>query len=515
MRIKILYFTDKGKALAERLKAGLAEHDAVIVPKGVPLAFVCGDAFADSEALVFIGATGIAVRAIAPYVRDKLKDPPVIVMDENGSFVIPLLSGHVGGANSLAIEIAESIEAQPVITTATDVSRTFSVDVFAKENGLRIANRDGIAKVSSSALEGKPVTICIKDYPPKEPVDVLIADEEAAEGLKDPAKIVLCPKRYAIGMGCRKGKAFEDLMAFAEEVLHENGIDISGICADHLDVLDRKLKELPLVTESPEELIDAVDAVYIHSHPAMHYEQVKLALQQGKHVLCEAPFALNRGQTEELFGIAQEKKLILMEGIKTAYSTAYERLLLLAKTGKIGDIVNVQATCTSLRQPETLGDTGLRWNSICEWGPTALLPIFQLLGTEYRSKSIVTRLKDSREKYDDFTKVDFLFPHAAGSILVGKGIKSEGELVISGTKGYIYVPAPWWKTDYFEIRYENPENNRRYFYQLDGEGIRYELVAFVRSAEKGQSYSAIEKQVTAAIDNVIADFYRGIDVTKL
>ena len=301
----------------------------------------------------------------------------------------------------------------------------------------------------------------------------------------------------------------------AQEASFVNGIDISGICADHLDVLDRKLKELPLVTESPEELIDAVDAVYIHSHPAMHYEQVKLALQQGKHVLCEAPFALNRGQTEELFGIAQEKKLILMEGIKTAYSTAYERLLLLAKTGKIGDIVNVQATCTSLRQPETLGDTGLRWNSICEWGPTALLPIFQLLGTEYRSKSIVTRLKDSREKYDDFTKVDFLFPHAAGSILVGKGIKSEGELVISGTKGYIYVPAPWWKTDYFEIRYENPENNRRYFYQLDGEGIRYELVAFVRSAEKGQSYSAIEKQVTAAIDNVIADFYRGIDVTKL
>ncbi len=237
MRIKILYFTDKGKALAERLKAGLAEHDAVIVPKGVPLAFVCGDAFADSEALVFIGATGIAVRAIAPYVRDKLKDPPVIVMDENGSFVIPLLSGHVGGANSLAIEIAESIEAQPVITTATDVSRTFSVDVFAKENGLRIANRDGIAKVSSSALEGKPVTICIKDYPPKEPVDVLIADEEAAEGLKDPAKIVLCPKRYAIGMGCRKGKAFEDLMAFAEEVLHENGIDISEAgCIATIDV---------------------------------------------------------------------------------------------------------------------------------------------------------------------------------------------------------------------------------------------------------------------------------------
>ena len=227
MRIKILYFTDKGKALAEKIKEGLSGHDAVIVPKGVPIAFVCGDAFADKEALVFVGAAGIAVRAIAPYVRDKLTDPPVIVTDENGNFVIPILSGHVGGANSLALEVAEVLEAQPVITTATDVSGAFSVDLFARENDLRIANREGIAKVSSSALEGKPVTICIKDYPPEEPVDVLIADEKAAEGLKDSAKIALCPKRYAIGMGCRRGKSFEELRAFAEEILRDNGIDIN------------------------------------------------------------------------------------------------------------------------------------------------------------------------------------------------------------------------------------------------------------------------------------------------
>ena len=237
MRIKILYFTDKGKALSEKLKVNLSGHDAVIVPKGAPLAIVCGDAFVDNEALVFVGAAGIAVRAIAPLVRDKLKDPPVIVIDENGSFVIPLLSGHVGGANSLAQEVADALGAQPVITTATDVSGAFSVDVFAKENGLRIANRDGIAKVSSVALEGKPVTICIKDYPPEEPVDVLIADEQAAKGFKDSAKIVLCPKRYAIGMGCRRGKSYEELRAFAEEVLYENGIDINDAgCIATIDV---------------------------------------------------------------------------------------------------------------------------------------------------------------------------------------------------------------------------------------------------------------------------------------
>ncbi|MBR3125891.1 MAG: cobalamin biosynthesis protein [Mogibacterium sp.] len=237
MRIKIIYFTDKGKALSERVKAGLSDHDAVIVPKGAPLGIVCGDAFVDNEALVFVGAAGIAVRAIAPLVRDKLKDPPVIVIDENGGFVIPLLSGHVGGANSLSLEIADIIEAQPVITTATDVSGSFSVDVFAKENELKILNREGIAKVSSSALEGKPVTICIKDYPPEEPVDVLITNEEAAKVLKDSAKIVLCPKRYAIGIGCRRGKSYEALRAFAEEVLDDNGIDINDAgCIVTIDV---------------------------------------------------------------------------------------------------------------------------------------------------------------------------------------------------------------------------------------------------------------------------------------
>ena len=260
MRIKILYFTDKGKALAEQLKEGLPDHDAVIVPKGVPLAFVCGDAFADNEALLFVGAAGIAVRAISPFVRDKLTDPPVLVIDENGNFVIPILSGHVGGANSLALEIAGILGAQPVITTATDVSGAFSVDLFAKENDLRIANREGIAKVSSSALEGKPVTICIKDYPPEEPVDVLIADEEAAKGLKDPSKIVLCPRRYAIGMGCRRGKSSEELRVFAEEVLRDSGIDINDAgCIATIDVKkdEEGLKHLSQVWRMPLITFDA------------------------------------------------------------------------------------------------------------------------------------------------------------------------------------------------------------------------------------------------------------------
>lgn len=318
MRIKIIYFTDKGKALAERLKEGLAGHDAVIVPKGTPLAFACGDAFADNEALVFIGAAGIAVRSVAKLVSDKLKDPPVLVIDEGGSFVVPILSGHVGGANELALEAADAIGAQPVITTATDVSSAFSVDLFAKENGLKIANRDGIAKVSSAALEGKPVTICIKDFPPEGPVDVLVADADAAKGLRDAASIVLCPKRYAIGMGCRKGRTYEELRAFAEEVLSENGIDLSDAgCIATIDIKKdeeglRRLSQawrMPLITFDAG-LLAKAEGEFSHSETVL--EKV------GVDNVCEraAVLAAGRGSGIIVRKTARDGMTIAVAGIR-------------------------------------------------------------------------------------------------------------------------------------------------------------------------------------------------------
>ena len=219
--MKIVTFTEKGRNLAETIISACSDIGAELADRDSKLSDICREAFKNREAVVFIGAMGIAVRSIAPYVADKLSDPPVIVVDEAGKHVIPVLSGHIGGANELAVRIADSINAEPVLTTATDVSGAFSVDLFAKENDLRIVNREGIAKVSSSALEGKAVTICIKDYPPKNYVDVLVTDESA---LKDSASIVLCPRKYAVGIGCRKGKPFDEIRNFAESVLTENGI---------------------------------------------------------------------------------------------------------------------------------------------------------------------------------------------------------------------------------------------------------------------------------------------------
>ena len=247
-----------------------------------------------------------------------------------------------------------------------------------------------------------------------------------------------------------------------------------------------------MITEDYNGFLDLVDAVYVHSYPAAHYEQVKKAILRGRHVLCESPIALDNDQCTELFELAEKHNVILMESIRTAYSTVYQRMLLLLKTGKIGKVISVDSTCTNLQSITETADAELnrKWNSLAAWGPTGLLPIFQILGTQYRDKRIISHIEsDGRnDRFDLFSKVEFLFDSATASVKVGRGVKSEGELVVSGTKGYVYVPAPWWKTDYFEVRYENPADNKRYFYQLDGEGLRYELVAFSPCDPEEQSF---------------------------
>ncbi|HAL18087.1 MAG TPA: glycerol-3-phosphate cytidylyltransferase [Spirochaetaceae bacterium] len=247
------------------------------------------------------------------------------------------------------------------------------------------------------------------------------------------------------------------------------------------------------------------DAVYVMSDPSEHYENCKKALKNGKHVLCESPVAETAEQANELFDIAEKNGLILMDGIKTAYSTAYHRMLLLARSQKIGEIVSVDATCTSLKNIET----DRCWNSLCEWGTTAMLPIFQLFGLDYDDAKITALFPNKDRKNDLFAKIDFTYPSSVASIKIGQGIKSEGELIISGTKGYIYVPSPWWKNDYFEIRYENFNENKRYFYPIDGEGIRQEIFAFVNSIIKKKNLSNISKSVSAKMSDIIAKYNKG------
>ncbi len=280
---------------------------------------------------------------------------------------------------------------------------------------------------------------------------------------------------------------------FVAESKYVNGISITGICSSDKD-------------SKFEELLNISDAIYIVTKPENRYGVAKGALSRGKHVLCESPVSLKEDQCAELFSLAAENNVIFMEGLKTAYSTAYHRLNLLAKGGIIGKVVSVDGVCTSLSDNLEGTESG-RWGSLEDWGPTAMLPIFQIIGIDYIDKRI-TAFCSGEDKQDDFTKIDFVYKDAVASLMVGKGVKSEGSLVVTGTKGYIYVPAPWWKTDYFEVRFENPQDNKRYFYQLDGEGIRYEILGFLRMIETGNKENYISQEVTRAISRVMEDFHR-------
>ena len=268
--------------------------------------------------------------------------------------------------------------------------------------------------------------------------------------------------------------------------------------------------------KSCDNTLEGVDAVYVASHSDKHYVDVKRALLAGKHVICESPIAMKHSQFCELQELAQKNKLVLVDAIKTAYSTAYSRLLVVAKSGRIGDIVSIDSVCTSLEGQAGIPGISLlgKQNSICAWGPTALLPIFQLLGTNYKSISLVSKIIDESLNFDGFTKIDFVYDKAVATARVAKAAKAEGELVIMGTKGYIFVPAPWWKTDYFEVRFENAADNKRYFYQLDGEGIRYEIVAFAKAIENGKSNLYIESATSDAIVRVIEKYNNG-DFTRI
>lgn len=267
-----------------------------------------------------------------------------------------------------------------------------------------------------------------------------------------------------------------------------------------------------------DEIVGRCDAIYLASHPNQHYGQIKRALEAGKHVLCESPIASTREACQELQALARSKGLVLADAIKTAYSTAYHRLLLLAKSGHIGRVLSVRAVCTSLVDlgSEDISSVEGKWSSSKAWGPAALLPILQLLGTNYQSADFVRADLEGHAGFDAFGEIRLAFEDGYGEAVFGKAAKSEGSLVVSGTDGYIYVPAPWWKTDYFEVRKEDPSQNKRYFFQLDGEGIRNELVEFARAAERGGKCGLyIDDSVSAAIAGLLGQFDTSKDHIEL
>ena len=205
---------------------------------------------------------------------------------------------------------------------------------------------------------------------------------------------------------------------------------------------------------------------------------------------------------------------MLMVALKTAYSPAFGHLFSLLKSRVIGDIVEVNASVTTLtdEKSEKLDSTRIG-GSMSENACFPLLPIFKFLGTDFRNINFYSKMKND---VDMFTKAVFRYDHAVASFQVGLGVKTEGDMTIAGTKGYVYVPAPWWKTDYFEVRYEDQNQNKKYFYPFVGEGLRYEIKDFVASIlANGSHFSKVSKNENVKMAEVQELYIKGNNLFKI
>lgn len=271
---------------------------------------------------------------------------------------------------------------------------------------------------------------------------------------------------------------------------------------------------IPLAARTFEELLDGCDAVYVASPHYTHYEYVKAALEAGKDVLCETPFVLRLTQAEELYSIAEARHKTLLIAHKTAYCPAFRHLVTMLKSGVIGKIVDINASVTTLTDEKSSKlDHNQYGGSMNENACFPLLPIIKLLGREVLNINFYSIMKN---EVDMYTKAVFRYDNATASFQVGLGAKTEGNMVISGTQGYIYVPAPWWKTDYFELRFEDQNLNRKCFFPFMGEGLRYEIREFIsRILNPNQSMYLLTKDEILKMTGIQEDYINGKNVYKL
>lgn len=296
---------------------------------------------------------------------------------------------------------------------------------------------------------------------------------------------------------------------FIPEAKLVSGVSVQGVYNPHAESADHFAAHWGINPyHHLETFFREVDSVYIASPHGTHYEYIKAALEHGKHVLCEKPMVLDRAQAEELAAMAKEKKLVLMEGIKTAYCPGFSQLLGVAGSGVVGTIRSVEACFTKLESPASRELTDLQYGgSFTELGSYVLLPIIKLLGTgwsQIRFESI-----KAENGLDLFTKAHFTFPGAMATATCGLGVKSEGKLIISGTTGYIVVEAPWWKTTYFEVHRENPNDIEKFSDRFMGDGLRYEISDFL-SAISGSSRSdfKLTRKESVALAGVMEKFLK-------
>lgn len=385
-------------------------------------------------------------------------------------------------------------------------------DSFDRERGKLNVRNNVLERVEAVKATGLVDQVIIENYMGQKIDDILKYDvdifaigsdwEGKFDYLKEYCDVVYLPRTEGVSstmlraeseiivrmgvVGC--GRIAERLVAESNKVDAVRIEALYDITSSHAE---RLAPEGAYVAESFEELVDRVDAIYIATPHLAHYPQAKYALEHGCHVLCETPMVLNGEEAEELYRLAEEHQVVLLEANKTAYSPAFNHLITLIKSGLIGDVVGIDASESKLWGEENLKrelDPKQAGGSLYEMGSYPLLPIMRLLGTDFENVNLYSRLND--DGVDVYTRGIMRYKRAVASFQLGLGVKTEGNLVISGTKGYAYVPSPWWKTDYFELRYEDQNMNKKYFYKWDEPGLRYELQEFVSCIVNKRRFSA-------------------------
>lgn len=287
---------------------------------------------------------------------------------------------------------------------------------------------------------------------------------------------------------------------FVPEVRAVSGITVHTVYNPHIESAKAYAEkfELEQYTDDLEKLFSSVDAIYVASPHETHYEYVKAALEHGKHVLCEKPLAFKKSEAKELYALADKKGLVLLEAIKTAYCPGFAQLVSIAKSGAIGEIRDVEATFTKLMPEHVREMTDLEYGgSFTELASYNLLPILKLMGTNYK-KVRFDSIK-AENGLDIYTKANFIYEDGFAMAKTGLGVKSEGSLIISGTKGYILSKSPWWLTEAFEVRYEDPNKVEKHFTKFLGEGLRYEIsdFAYMIQGHQGRTHKLTHEESIA------------------
>lgn len=404
-------------------------------------------------------------------------------------------------------------------------------DSFDRDRGKLNVRNNVLERVDAVKATGLVDQVIIENYVGQKIDDILKYDvdifaigsdwEGKFDYLKEYCEVVYLPRTEGVSstmlraeseitinigiVGC--GRIAE---RFAPESRRVDAVHISGV----YDVDSEKASafverhQLSKTYNSFEELAEESDAIYIATPHLCHYSQAKYALEHGRHVLCETPMVLRGEEAETLYRIAREHNVVLLEANKTAYCPAFNHLITLIKSGLIGDVVGIDASESKLWGNENLRrelDPKQAGGSFYEMGSYPLLPIIKLLGIDHRNINLYCRMNDNG--VDVYTRGIMRYDNAVASFQLGLGVKTEGNLIISGTLGYAYVPSPWWKTDYFELRYEDQNKNKKYFYKWDEAGLRYEIQEFVSCIVNNRGYSSrLTPRESIAMAKVLEQF---------